>query len=148
MLIFAKNERWFNKIETRSKNKVAEKILALNLVELTILYGAESLSAQNEEKIKNISHLAKSEVVTHNIIISSLGIVPKDAHKNVKRVNIICKRMAAVVFKRSYKIYIKTFEMNCRFNDIFKAHIKDADSPLDMQEKHLNMFQDEISSHE
>jgi hypothetical protein len=148
---------WYYEMEDRRVNKKVEKVLALNLIEVTVPFGvgcidwkfdeqdrpllyeegkyktntlesakerkrekyegikymANQLLTSNFEKLKTTYNIDKVEVIVKFIVVSSLGVVPKDTYKTIRRIcrvcdrdssqaaNIMAKRMSITAIKRS-----------------------------------------------
>jgi hypothetical protein len=98
------------------------------------------------------------KVLTHYIVVSSLGVVPKTTLEAMKKmfkvqdrveiqtINLVAKRTCLATIKRSHKIYSNTMKQNNKINNIYKTSIDPDDDSDDIQEKQLGALQNEISA--
>jgi hypothetical protein len=99
-------------------------------------------------------------VVTHYVIISSLGIVPKETYKTVRQLfkvrdrnssqaaYLIIKRMVVAVLKRSHEIYTNTYNRDSYINEVHNLNIQRSDDNEEIRDMIFDTFQTEISSGE
>jgi hypothetical protein len=189
--IYRRPDLWYYKVDDVIKKDNLEKVLTLNLVEVTVPFGyatvnftrteegdindskmpitnynslveakrrkekkyklikeeAEKFLGGYDEELKKTFDVSKIRVETHFVIVSSLGIVPQETTKMMKRmfkiqgrtesqtINILPKRMSLAAIKRSHQLYTRIYNKNCCIDNIYKAEIRSYDTANEMLDK-------------
>jgi hypothetical protein len=119
---------------------------------------AHNLLRRNENFLKAVYRVNKVELVTHNVIVSSLGVIPKTTIQAMKKmfkindrveiqtINLIAKRMSLATLKRSHDIYTNSCRRNNQISNIYNRKISPNDDPEDILEKQLAAVQNEMSA--
>jgi hypothetical protein len=121
---------------------------------------ANRMLTDNIQDLKKMYINEKVEEITRFVIVSSLGVVPKDTYKTIRRIckvcdrdssqaaNIMAKRMSIATIKRSQEIYSNTFKDSPECNDVIDPEISPEDTNEEIKDKQFDSMQKEISSQE
>jgi hypothetical protein len=121
---------------------------------------ARDLLRKNDAELRRNFHYDRAEVVTHYIVVSSLGVVPKDTFKEVRRIckvrdrdssqaaTIMAKRISIAAIKRSQEIYSGTFSKDCKPNEVIDPRIEPKDRRDEIKEKQFDALQNEMPAQE
>jgi hypothetical protein len=119
---------------------------------------AERFLGRYDEELKKTFNISKIREETHFVVVSSLGIVPKETTRAMKRmfkiqgrtesqtINILTKRMSLAAIKRSHQLYTRSYNKNCCIDNIYKAEIRSYDTADEMLDKQLGALQNEMSA--
>jgi hydroxyethylthiazole kinase-like sugar kinase family protein len=119
---------------------------------------ARKLLEVNKQSLRNQFHLDDVNVEVDYVVVSSLGVIPKDTHKTIRKItgvrdrdssqtaNLMAKRMSIAAIKRSHEIYTNTVRQDDNLSKVIEVDIEQDDDNEEIKNKQFDVMQLEISS--